>query len=149
MGPQGSAYYSVTDELRKSLSASVFEISCLLYKSLAKACACANGKMLLENNDDNDDNDNNDITATGRDNVVKSSSVQINRSNSAPSFTWISMSKFWLLKKPDSEASSSALGKAICLIPFGNMYQIPDPPGFEGYSATRILLPATISPNTV
>ena len=60
MGPQGSAYYSVTDELRKSLSASVFEISCLLYKSLAKACACANGKMLLENNDDNDDNDAND-----------------------------------------------------------------------------------------
>ena len=83
--------------------------------------------------------------AAARDNVVKSSSVQINRSNSAPSFTWISMSKFWLLKK----ASSSALGKAICLIPFGNMYQIPDPPGFEGYSATRILLPATISPNTV
>ena len=64
LGP--TRFTPTTDELRKSLSASVFEICCLLYKSLAKACACANGKMLLENNDDNDDNDNNDITATGQ-----------------------------------------------------------------------------------
>merc|ERR1719198_353217 len=33
-----------------------------------------------------------------------------------------------LLKK----ASSSALGKAVCLFPFGNLYQIPHPPADSG-----------------